>query len=323
MQTTTYSEILSQINRFEFIIIDQKILDLYPAILEIVEKKVFYSLKYPEQSKNITEYSKIINYFLENNVTRNSSFLAIGGGATSDLAGFVASTILRGIGWSVIPTSLLAMIDAGIGGKVGINSNLGKNLIGAFHLPKDVFICTKFLETLPEIELVSGQGELLKYTILSKEIYDELLKNGFSDKSISLCVDFKMSIVEEDFKEGGKRKLLNLGHTFGHAIEKSLGLPHGIAVYYGLIFILELYAPDLLNRLLEIVKIQNIHISKIEKINLEKFASYLEVDKKRISPGKIEFIIPKEIGEIEILSKDIPSVLTALKEHKIYKQYFT
>jgi 3-dehydroquinate synthetase len=322
MQTQTYNEILAIINQIEFIIIDKKVFDLYPKIATALKNKKYYLIEDPEKNKNLDDYQKITTYFLNHKISRRSRILSIGGGAVSDLAGFVAATILRGVEWEVIPTSLLAMIDASIGGKVGINTESGKNLLGAFHEPVTIHLYPEFIETLPEHEVKSGQGELLKYTFLSEEIYLEVLSNGYTDTLITKCTNYKKKIIKTDLQENGPRKMLNFGHTFGHAVEKSLGIPHGVAVYFGIKMILEMYSPHLVDDFSKIVQKLEFNFENLPKMDFKKFCHYLSFDKKRNEYGAIEFIIPLGIGELEIRPFDINNVSREIEEHEIFKNYF-
>jgi 3-dehydroquinate synthetase len=322
MQTQTYNEILAIINQIEFIIIDKKVFDLYPRIATSLENKNYYLIDDPEKNKNLQDYQKITNYLLSKKISRKNQILAIGGGAVSDLVGFVAATVLRGVDWQVIPTTLLAMIDASIGGKVGINTESGKNLLGAFHEPKKIHLFPEFISSLPEQEVKSGQGELLKYTFLSEDIYNDVLKNGYSDSLIAKCTDYKKHIIGFDLFEKGPRKTLNFGHTFGHAIEKSLNIPHGIAVYFGIKMILEVYSPNLIDNFTKIVHKLEFNFDDLPKMEFEKFCHYLSFDKKRNEHGAIEFIIPRAIGDMEISPYEIDNVSKEVEKHEIFKNYF-
>lgn len=166
--------------------------------------------------------------------------VALGGGVTGDLAGFAAATYKRGIAFVQVPTTLLAMVDSSVGGKTGVDLAAGKNLVGAFHQPRAVFCDTQFLETLPETWRMDGMGEVLKYAILGDiNLFGKLEKAPMApigECEIASCIGMKRDIVEKDEREGSVRKLLNLGHTFAHAIEMLSGysVSHGRAVATGL-----------------------------------------------------------------------------------------
>lgn len=177
-------------------------------------------------------------------LTRSDCIVGIGGGSTTDLAGFVAATWLRGISWYAIPTSLAGMVDAAIGGKTGINSEYGKNLIGSFHSPQSVIVDTTFLSTLSERDFNAGLAEVIKAGFISDPKILELVSDPTENikELIWRSIDVKASVVSADFKEGRLREILNYGHTLGHAVEKleDYKLRHGEAVAIGLVFAAEL-----------------------------------------------------------------------------------
>lgn len=221
--------------------VDQSVYSNYLSKITFNKKIHIWKCISGEDGKTFSEYKNCIEYFIQKGVNRNSHLIAIGGGAISDLGGFVASTLLRGISWSVVPTTLLSMIDASIGGKVGINTDKYKNLIGSFHLPDTVLFYYPFLETLSEKEFRSGLGELVKYCFLDKEIYNTLMSSKDLNEVLYDCSNYKKKIVGKDFKENNKRKILNLGHTFGHAIEKIYQKSHGESVVWGMVVIFILF----------------------------------------------------------------------------------
>ena len=177
-------------------------------------------------------------------LTRSDCIIGIGGGSATDLAGFVAASWLRGISWHAIPTSLAGMVDAAIGGKTGINSSHGKNLIGAFHSPTSVVIDQEFLNSLSERDFNAGMAEVIKCGFISDQKILELALDAKSNikELISRSIAVKAQVVSADFKEGRLREILNYGHTLGHAIEKieEYKLRHGEAVAIGLVFAAEL-----------------------------------------------------------------------------------
>ena len=204
-----------------------------------------------ETSKSVAILEKAWNFLAINRVDRSSCLFAIGGGVTGDLAGFAAASFLRGIAFYQVPTTLLAMVDSSVGGKTGINLAVGKNLVGSFHQPKEVFIDLEVLKTLPQREFSAGMAEVIKYGMLgNRGLYDRLLALGKPLDStsqelaefVSICCSDKALIVQADEREtsknGGGRALLNLGHTFAHAIEAQAGYGHylhGEAVAIGLV----------------------------------------------------------------------------------------
>lgn len=197
-----------------------------------------YVLPHGEASKNGREYLKILEFLAESGLDRRDTVVALGGGVVGDIAGFAAATYLRGIDCVQIPTTLLSMTDSSVGGKTAIDLKAGKNLAGAFKQPKFVAIDTDFLETLPEVEIKNGLGELIKYAVIDGGEILTMLEDGFGknvQKIVEAAVDIKRRVVEADEKESGLRRILNFGHTPAHAAEKLSGftLPHGVAVAAG------------------------------------------------------------------------------------------
>ncbi len=203
---------------------------------------VKFVFKNGEQSKNLITYGEILNFLAENELTRTDAVVALGGGVVGDMAGFASATYLRGVKYVQIPTTLLAQIDSSVGGKTAIDLDYGKNLVGAFCQPSAVICDVDVLDNLPFDTYIDGMGEMAKYAILDKKVFEQI-NNDVTDleKLVYLCVDYKRSIVEEDEFEGGKRKLLNLGHTPAHGIERlsEYTIPHGRAVAIGLEIILK------------------------------------------------------------------------------------
>lgn len=202
-----------------------------------VEKFVFEA---GERSKTSATYLRAIDFLAEHAFTRSDVVVAVGGGVTGDLGGFVAATYMRGISYVQVPTTLLAMTDSSVGGKTGIDISAGKNLVGAFHRPIAVIADVCALSTLPREQFVSGMGEVIKYACLDGGRIAQIVEDGVTEDNISelvaLAVESKARVVDADEKESGMRRLLNLGHTAGHAIEKlsDYTVPHGIAVAKGL-----------------------------------------------------------------------------------------
>lgn len=228
------------------IVTDDVVNQLYSSVVEnSLIKHGYQVIKYVfnngESSKNLITYGKILNFFAENGLSRTDAVVALGGGVVGDMAGFASATYLRGIKYVQIPTTLLAQIDSSVGGKTAVDLSVGKNLVGAFCQPKLVICDTAVLKTLPEEIFLDGMGETAKYALLDKAVFDLLSLDEYPlDKLVYLCVDYKRKIVEQDEFEGGIRKLLNLGHTVAHGIEKlsEYKIPHGKAVAMGLEVIL-------------------------------------------------------------------------------------
>jgi 3-dehydroquinate synthase len=279
------------------------------------EKKIeFYSLKPGENSKSYLELNRIYSFLLEKNFGRDTLIIAVGGGVAGDLSGYAASTFMRGVQLIHIPTTLLAAVDSAIGGKTGINFNGKKNIIGTFYQPKLVLIDINFLSTLPQDEITSGIGEIIKYSFLSSNDFFEYARKNLEkiysndEKVIRQVIlrsaAIKSAVVKQDEKESGLRKILNLGHTFAHAIESDLnfGIKHGEAVTAGIISALYLsnkigILPK--NRLKEylslpfIVKLPQ----QISSLNENNMVNIMHLDKKNRN-GKINFVLLSRIGNI-------------------------
>ena len=228
------------------VITDDVVDKLYSApVVRSLERVGFTVVKYVfphgEKSKNLATYGEILSFLAQNQLTRTDALVALGGGVTGDMAGFAAATYLRGIKYVQIPTTLLAQIDSSVGGKTAIDLAEGKNLVGAFCQPKLVICDVMSLYTLPEKIFTDGMGEAAKYAILDKDVYELLSgEERHLVKLICLCIDYKRKVVEADEFESGMRRLLNLGHTPAHGIERlsDYSIPHGQAVAMGLNIIL-------------------------------------------------------------------------------------
>lgn len=188
-----------------------------------------------EQTKCFARLEELCKWFLSKNLHRNGKVVAVGGGVVGDLCGFAASVYMRGVALTHVPTTLIAQIDSAIGGKTAIDLDGVKNVVGSFY-SADTQIDIDFLQTLPSDQMLNGQGELLKYRMLSGKI-DSLCSLS---EQISECVRYKLQLCKEDPLDKGKRHLLNLGHTIGHALELYYGIPHGIAVANGIFYETEL-----------------------------------------------------------------------------------
>ena len=319
-------ELFKELDNFKdgqfFAIADQKIKNHLPQWIAF-SPHIFW-LKSPEEEKNLEVYGEAIEFLLKQGISRNSTLYVFGGGATTDFGGFVASTILRGIKWVAIPTTLLAMVDGSIGGKVALNMERGKNLVGSFHCPEKVMICGDFLTSLPDKEWMSGKGEILKYGFLSKDIYELILKNSSIEDIAVACAKFKNEIVEKDFRESGERIILNLGHTLGHAFETTLKIPHGQAVAMGLKYLFKIMnMNDALNDWEKLVKALKLPQEKFEIVNysnfdLKTFVSYIEQDKKK-KETNLRLVLVNRIGFCyveEVSMKDFKTKIQSYAEFK-------
>ena len=270
-----------------------------------------------EASKNIHTLSHLLEFLAKEEMTRTDMIVALGGGVTGDLAGFCAAVYLRGIPFVQIPTTFLAAIDSSVGGKTAVDLEAGKNLAGAFYQPKLVLCDTDVLQTLPEVVFADGIAEALKYGVLGDAaLFEKIAGGDFRqdlEEIIETCVSMKRDVVEEDEFDTGKRQLLNLGHTFGHAIEQKshFQMTHGHAVAIGMHLIAkaaeakgiaEKGTAAAIAKALE----QN-QLPKETEFSPAEVAEGTLRDKKRRG-GTISFVFPKKIGDCEIVKIPVEEV---------------
>lgn len=278
-----------------------------------------------EAYKNWETLNVIHDALLKNHCERSTTILALGGGVVGDLTGFAAATYLRGVPFIQIPTTLLAQVDSSVGGKTGINHALGKNMIGAFYQPRMVLTDSATLDTLPDRELRAGLAEIIKYGLIRDPAFFEWLEQNMQRllardpvtliEAIQRSCENKAEIVAADERESGVRALLNLGHTFGHAIENGVGYGvwlHGEAVAAGTVL-----AAELSRRMRFITEADVLRIRKIFQqaglpveapgLETEKYLELMSLDKK-VSAGKTRFIVLNRIGDA-VMRADIPPQL--------------
>lgn len=308
-------------------------LDLLQSTLRQYNSDLFsHILPDGEQYKNQASWFSILDFLAENNFNRNDLLISLGGGVICDMTGFAAASWMRGIDFIQVPTSLLAQVDASVGGKTGINHVKGKNLIGAFHQPQAVIINSSTIKTLPIKEFKSGLGEVIKYGFINQPQFIQWLGDNSTSinnqdlntisKLIALCCRFKAEVVQQDEKESGIRALLNLGHTFAHAIETLTAYKtytHGEAVAIGMVMAAELSV---------LLKISNQHLrldvekhlqdfqlkTKLPKeINAKQLVKLMRLDKK-VMNNNHRLILMKSMGQAFIHSnvceKDILQAIT-------------
>lgn len=268
-------------------------------------------LSIDEAHKSLDTVARIWDFLFEHNMTRRSVMIAIGGGVLTDIAGFAAATYKRGIDYINIPTTLLSMVDASSGGKTGFNYQGLKNSIGVFHAPVETRIDPRWLQTLPAEQFMSGFGEMLKTGLLDESLWIPLLQYDPEKMDIDAltplidkCLAVKERIVKADPKEEGLRKVLNLGHTFGHALEEiSLGaMPHGYAVVYGLIAELYLSITKLGCPKAPLQQLTQIMLHYYGKPNCkcsdhERLIALMQHDKKNERADEINCTLIRSIGE--------------------------
>jgi 3-dehydroquinate synthase len=302
-------------------------------LLSKIHAKELYIITVPdgEEYKNQASIDLIMESLFNHRFNRNSMLIAFGGGVIGDMTGYAASIYQRGIDFIQIPTTLLSQVDASVGGKTGMNNAYGKNLIGAFHQPKAVYIDSYFLETLPKREFAAGIAEIVKIAVIFNADFFKFLETAdLSDKdklkeTIKIAVETKASVVTKDEKEHGLRAALNYGHTFGHVIENETKYKtylHGDAVAIGMVMAnktavnMGLMTQDEALRVKKLLEKYDLPTTYKIK-NIESFYDTFFLDKKS-SDASITFIIPKNLGGVEItdsISKDlICSVLKTFGE---------
>jgi 3-dehydroquinate synthase len=271
-------------------------------------------LQSSESNKTIAGAETIWQNLLDGKAVRNSLLICLGGGVITDIGGFCAATFKRGLDFIHIPTTLLSMVDAAIGGKTGVNLNSVKNQIGVFALPKAVFVFPEFLVTLPERQRLSGYAEMLKHAMIDSKTHFEkfLLLNSLekacSPQSIMESADVKLRIVNQDFNESGLRKALNFGHTIGHAFETysqkhdADPLLHGEAIAIGLVcesFIsMRMFGFDE-NDLKKMVSLISWHFPhyRLKSSSADELLAYMHHDKKNNGSANVNFSLIRRIGE--------------------------
>ncbi len=315
-----------------FLISDSRVGSLYRRTVlenlsEFFPEEHFILFPEGEASKSREQLARLQDMLLEHKAGRDTLLLALGGGVSGDLVGFLAATLHRGVDLIHLPTSLLAQVDSSIGGKVGINHPVGKNLIGAFYQPRAIFTDIRFLDTLAEEEYLNGLGEVIKYAaILDGELWTWLEKerekilqrdSAILEKIVARCVELKIAVVEKDEKESRYRSILNFGHTVGHAIEKlsHYEVKHGFAVAAGMKIAARLSNQLLglprswVNRLDQLLEAYRLNRTNLADFSLDQLWNVLLTDKKSRrqhphftllkAPQQAELFYPVQKEELE------------------------
>ncbi|MEG3766320.1 3-dehydroquinate synthase [Alteromonas sp. 14N.309.X.WAT.G.H12] len=275
-----------------------------------------------EQHKSLAQFEFIMTRLLEMNAARDTTLIALGGGVIGDLCGFVAASYQRGVPFIQVPTTLLSQVDSSVGGKTAVNHPLGKNMIGAFYQPVFVAIDTDSLSTLPEREFAAGMAEVIKYGIIYDEVFFKWLERHAEElksldtktlsEAIFRCCEIKADVVAKDEREGGLRAILNLGHTFGHAIEAEMGYGnwlHGEAVAAGMVLACNTaVALDWMNasesrRIVTLLSSFNLPVTGPDEMKKTAYMTHMRRDKK-VEAGNIRFVIPQGIGHA-VVTKDV------------------
>ena len=308
------------------IVIDEKVNRLYGGLFSQYKK---ISIVSGESAKTINTIADVVSQLIELEADRHTFILGIGGGIICDIAGFVASIFMRGIRFGFVSTTLVAQADAAIGGKNGVNFQRFKNIIGSFNQPDFVLCDVRFLKTLPERELNAGFAEIIKYGLISDDSIIQDVEQNFNEymncnlnafmELIYKCVSIKAAIVNEDAHENDLRKILNFGHTFGHAIEKTTSeYNHGEAISIGMVIAMKIseirgnISTVDTGRICALLKNYNLPIA-IDKQLFTELTGSLAADKKR-NQSSIDYIILKKLGEAAILPASLTELSGLLKK---------
>ena len=305
------------------LVLDQNI---PPTFKDIMTKELsdlcskFYSLEIvaSEENKNGVTLDRIHSKLINERYSRDCCLVGLGGGITCDITGFAAATYQRGVNFILFPSTLLSQVDASVGGKTAINHPQGKNMIGAFHQPIQVFADVSLLSFLPDMEVSNGLSEVIKHSLISDKEYFEWLETNMEDiislepkaleTAITTSIEIKAEIVAKDEKEKGIRKYLNFGHTFGHAIELYGGFKefsHGQSVAIGMLMAMKLssiyegFSEDDLVRSRNLISKTNPNLNFNINFEEKKLIKNMSVDKKRVG-NNLTFILLKEIGQAKI-----------------------
>ncbi len=306
-----------------FVITDENVKALYGAtVLKNLRKAglkpTMFTVPAGESSKSLEMADFLYSKLIENRATRKSTILALGGGVVGDLAGFVAATFMRGVKFVQIPTTILSQVDSSVGGKVGVNHRLGKNLIGAFYQPVFVLVDPDVLQTLPYRERRAGMAEVIKYSFIYDAAFFEILDDNLSAllnlvdaemiaSVLSTCCSIKADVVEKDEREGGLRAVLNFGHTIGHALEAATDYGtflHGEAILHGMRG--AVYLSVLEKKITQDVAIRALGlIDKLDPpsipntLSVGDILSAMQKDKKRSAEGQL-WVLLHDIGDVEL-----------------------
>ncbi len=318
------------------IVTNTTIAPLYLEKLQkLVNADVVVELPDGEQYKTMQSVELVFDELLKNRLNRSSLLIALGGGVVGDMTGFAAACYQRGIDFIQVPTTLLSQVDSSVGGKTGVNHPLGKNMIGAFHQPRLVVIDTDSLSTLPDRELAAGLAEVIKYGLIADEEFFDWLENNMEalnardEQALTYAIkrscEVKADVVAKDEKEGGLRAILNLGHTFGHAIETSQGYGkwlHGEAVSVGMVMAVDLscrlgWLPEsVLARTKNLLTQAKLPILAPADMSVADFVDAMAVDKKNIQ-GNIRLVLLTALGTAVITEDFALELMKAVIQENI------
>lgn len=330
-----FSKTMEELNQItsaqkRLFVVSNKVFKLYSEVLGLNKDEVLV-LPDGEKQKNFKNYIKILECAAQKGLTRKDVIIALGGGVIGDIAGFAASTYMRGIDYIQIPTTLLSMVDSSVGGKTAIDMKDVKNIVGTFYQPKSVFININFLKSLDKRQFQSGLGEVLKYAFIEENCnysqplylfeYLTLCCDKLFEKEpmtlmrvIEYCLNLKIAVVNKDEKETGIRKVLNFGHTLGHALEvkgKYKKYTHGEAVAQGMFFVLNwAYKAEIITYSYYRLAVELLVKYGFKEICIKDLAELIEIMKKdkKAADNKILFLIPcdkKKVKEVKFRPEEV------------------
>lgn len=333
-----------KLRKYEFspriaVISNPNVFGLYGGVVSAALKREGYEvftvlIPEGEEYKDFLWAYYILGELLRAGLDRNSAIVALGGGVIGDIAGFCASTYMRGISYVQVPTTLLSQVDSSVGGKTGINHHLGKNMIGTFHQPRLVWIDVNTLKSLPDREYIAGIAEVVKYGVIwDSEFFRflELERDGILRLDSELLINIisrscgiKADVVSRDEREAGLRAILNYGHTIGHAVETVTGYRkflHGEAVSIGMVYEALLSEEiGILRRggagkIMALLEDYGLPVVLETGVNIQGMLLSMSIDKKAFS-GRMRFVLPEEIGKVRIVSDIDRSLIEKVLEHK-------
>lgn len=315
-----------QVGKRYGIVSDDKVAALYSQRLLVAFRNAgihadLFVFPHGEANKTLATIGNLAGHLAQAGFDRKDALIALGGGVTGDITGFLASSYMRGIPFVQVPTTLLAQVDSSVGGKTGVDIPEGKNLVGAFYQPKAVYIDPAVLKSLDRQDLLSGIAEVIKYGVIRDAAFFHFLEHNREqvlalspsvlEQMISTCCTIKADVVERDEREGGLRRILNYGHTIGHAVEaaSSFLMRHGFAVAIGMVAAAKLSAKKGLlssedvQRISSLIALYGLPVDVPQDLDKSTIKAYLKTDKKVLA-GKVHYILPEAIGST-IITDDI------------------
>ena len=295
-------------NKKHIVITDSNLYSLYEPLLNTIPNLIeIIVVPAGEVNKNFEVYHSILSKLSSLNFSRNDVLISFGGGVINDLSLFVGASYQRGVNVISIPTSLLAMVDASIGGKCGVNLGEFKNQVGSFYFPKKIIIDESLLDTLPKSEFCNGISEIVKYALLKDaELFNQLMNNTFDlSETISKCIDYKLEIIGNDLFDQHNRKLLNFGHTYGHIVEShsNYNISHGNAIAIGLI-------KEISNKEIK-EQVYNL-LSRYFSLNYEipfEYGKKCILKDKKLTSNTIDVVELEKIGKAKLVTKKVEELL--------------